>query len=169
MNCPKCGLQTSPDQKFCRSCGASVQIDTQPLVGHVPVPGSVESSAFKVKDEIPLAYRSVLWAFAVTFTGVAIGVIGKMLLHVETVTVIGVLLSLAGMFFVVYPYLVPPRRTKQVIAPSPSPEILFQAEPTRRLPQASDIDNLPSVTEGTTDLLKVPVAIKQSSKHDEVS
>ena len=99
MNCPKCGLQAPPDQKFCRSCGASVQIDTQPLVGHVPVTGWVESSAIKGKDEIPLAYRSVLWAFAVTFTGVAIGVIGKMLLHVETVTVIGSTAFVGGYVF----------------------------------------------------------------------
>jgi len=169
MNCPKCGSTAPPDQKFCRSCGASIRIGTQPTVAPTPIAGEEVSVQFGAKDEISVAYRSVFWAFVVTFIGVAIGVIGKMLLHVEAVTVIGVLLSLAGMFFVAYPYLVPPRRIKRVLAPSPSPEILFQAEPTRRLPQASDIDNLPSVTEGTTDLLKVPVAIKQSSKHDEIS
>ena len=169
MKCPKCGLQAPPDQKYCRSCGASVQIDTQPLLGQTPVAGQEESNPIRAIDEIPLAYRSVFWAFLVTFVGVAIGVIGKMLLHVETVTVVGVLLSLAGMFFVVYPYLIPPRRTKQVTAPSPLPEVLFRAEPTRRLPQANNIDNIPSVTENTTDLLKVPAASTPAGKQDEMS
>ena len=44
------------------------------------------------------------------FIGVAIGVIGKKLVHDDIVTVVGILLALAGMFMTAYPYLAPSRR-----------------------------------------------------------
>jgi hypothetical protein len=87
------------------------------------------------------------------FIGVAIGVIGKMLVHEEVVTVVGVLVSLAGMFLTVYPYLSPSLRRIYVSTASSQPEVPTQSQPGY-LPQESSIEYVPSVTERTTDLLK---------------
>ena len=143
MSCPNCGLETVPDQKFCRSCGTSLQVITQPLA---------ERAASK--DEMPRANSLVLWGFIIMFLGTALGVIGKMLIHVDAVTVVGVLISLAGIFLTVYPYLVPSRQKKS--ASSVKPERLTQPQP--KTLHEGKVDYLPSITERTTDLLKTPEA-----------
>ena len=164
MTCPECGLQTLPEQKFCRSCGASLQMMTQPLAEPAAVSELERRPAIISTDEMQRASRLVLWGFVIMFVGVAIGVIGKKLLHEEAVTVVGVLVSLAGMFLAVYPYLSPPPRPKYDSSPSSQPETLTQSQPTKYLPQESDIEYIPSITERTTDLLKNPAATRTKQK-----
>ena len=169
MNCPKCGLQTSADQKFCRSCGASLQMITQPLAEHAALSAPERTPAIIFKDEKPRANGFMPWGFIIMFIGVAIGVIGKMLMHEEMVTVIGVLVSLVGMFLTVYTSLSPsPRQTYDSLASS-QPEALTQSQPTKYLPQGSNIEYVPSITEKTTDLLKNPAATRPRQKEDEES
>ena len=158
MNCPKCGLQTVSDQKFCRSCGASLQMITQPLAEPATASDLEGTQAFIFKDEKRRATRLVLWGIIIMFIGAAIGVIGKKLVHDEIVTVVGVLVSLAGMFLSVYPYLSPSPPKKYDSIPSSQPEALTQSRPTKYLPQESNIEYTPSITERTTDLLKNPSA-----------
>ena len=164
MNCPKCGLQTLPDQKFCRSCGDKLQMITQPLAEHAAVARAEKTPAIISKTETQRASGLTLWGFIIMFIGVAIGVIGKMLMHEEMVTVVGVLVSLVGMFLTVYPYLSPSRRQKQDYIPSSQPEALTQSQPTRYLPPESNIEYVPSITEKTTDLLKNSAATRPRQK-----
>jgi hypothetical protein len=166
MNCPKCGLQTLPDQKFCRSCGASLQMITQPLAEPATVSDLERRPAIIFKDEPQRANRLTLWGLIIMFIGVAIGVIGKMLMHVEMVTVVGVLVSLVGMFLTVYPYLSPSPRQKYGFIPSSQPEVLTQSEPTKYLPQESNIEYVPSISERTKDLLKNSAATRPKQKED---
>lgn len=166
MNCPKCGLQTLPDQKFCRSCGDSLQMITQPLAEHAAVSHLERTLAITAKGERQQTNRLTLWGFIIMFVGVAIGVTGKMLMHEEMITVVGVLVSLVGMFLTVYPYLSPPPRQKYDSIPSPQPEVLIQSQPTKYLPQESNIEYVPSITERTTDLLKNPAATRPGRKED---
>jgi hypothetical protein len=98
------------------------------------------------------------------FIGVAIGVIGKMLMHEEMVTVVGVLVSVVGMFLTVYPYLLPSPRQKHDSIPSLQPEVLRQSQPTKYLPPESNIEYVPSISERTTDLLKDSAAIRPGQK-----
>lgn len=164
MNCPKCALQTLPEQKFCRSCGASLQITTQPLAG--PVAKSDRETKSRQREN-ERANRYVLWGFIVLLVGVAIGVIGKKLMHQDLVTVIGVLISLVGMFLTVYPYLSPPRRTKRDSSRSEQPEIT-EPHPPKTLPQERDIVYVPSITERTTDLLEDAAAVRRNpERHGE--
>jgi hypothetical protein len=99
------------------------------------------------------ANRLLLWSFIMMFIGVAIGVIGKKLIHDEIVTVVGVLISLAGMFLAVYPFLSPPLLRKHDSSSS-QPEVLTQSQSTTSLPPAGRIEQIPSITERTTNLLK---------------
>jgi hypothetical protein len=164
MNCPKCGLQTLADQKFCRSCGNTLQIITQPLAEHATVSGLGRTPPIIFKDEPQRANRLARWGFMIMFIGVAIGIIGKMLMHEETVTVVGVLVSLVGMFLTVYPYVSPSPRQKYDSTLSSQPEVPTQSQPTRYLPQESNIEYVSSITERTTDLLKNSPATRPRRK-----
>jgi hypothetical protein len=164
MNCPKCGLQILPDQKFCRSCGDSLQMVTRPLAEFDTAsrPGKAPVASFP-RQQLRTD-RLALWGFIIMFMGAAIGVIGKKLMHDEIVTVVGVLISLAGMFLSAYPYLSPSSPEKYDSSASTQPEELTPSQSTKHLPQESDIEYVPSITERTTDLLKTPTATRPKQK-----
>jgi hypothetical protein len=158
MDCPKCGLPGLPDQKFCRSCGASLQVTTQPLAETL-VLADLERKATGISRDGPQRpNRLAPWGFISMFIGVAIAVIGKMLLHEDIVTVVGVLVALLGMFLTAYPYLWPSRRPKYDSSPPLQPDPL-SSQPAKYLSEGN-IDYVPSITERTTNLLKNPAVTK---------
>ena len=155
MTCPKCGFETFADQKFCRSCGARVQMTTQRLAKPQAVTAlGRTSSTTGVKGGDERTNQFVLGGFILMLIGVAIGVVGKKLLHEDIVTVVGVLIALAGIFLEVYPYLAPSRRKEGDSSFASQPDVLTPPQPTEYLPDASRIDYVPSITERTTNLLK---------------
>lgn len=157
MNCPNCGLEPLSDQKFCRKCGATLQPTAQPLVEPAAVTTPERTQAIVGMGVMSLVGMTVRTGFIMMVAGVALGVTGKKMFQMDFVTVIGALLAIAGIFIVAYPYL--PQRRRREIVQTAQPEALTRAEPTKKLPQMSDIDFVPtSVTEGTTDLLKTPTA-----------
>ena len=164
MNCPKCGLQVLPDQKFCRSCGDSLQMITQPLAEHAPVSHLASTPAIILKDQRQRAHGLGLWGLIIMFIGVAIAVVGEMLMHEEMITVVGVLVSLLGMFLTVYPYLSPSPRQKGDSIPASQPEVLTRSQPTRYLPPESSIEYVPSITERTTDLLETAATARPKQR-----
>jgi len=113
------------------------------------------------------AQALALWGFIIMFIGAAIGVIGKKLVHDDIVTVVGILLSLAGMFITVYPYLAPARRQRD--SPPSPPEVLTQSTATKYLSPEGNIEYVSSVTERTTDLLETPAATTSRAKEDDQS
>ena len=153
MSCPKCGLQTLSEQKFCRSCGASLQMATQPLAEPTALSELPRTPGLILTHDNQRTNRLVLWGFIIMLVGVAIGVIGKKLIHEDLVTVVGVLVSLAGMFLTVYPFL-SPSRAKHESSRSTEPEVLTPPRPPRTLQQESNTEYVPSITERTTNLLK---------------
>ena len=154
MTCPKCGFETFADQKFCRSCGARVPMTTQRLAKPQAVTDLGRTSTIATKGGDERANHFVLWGYIVMLIGVAIGVVGKKLLYQDIVTVVGVLISLAGMFLVSYPYLIPSRRKEDDSSFSSQPEVLTSSQQTEYLPDASSTEYVPSITERTTNLLK---------------
>jgi len=167
MTCPKCGLTALADQKFCRSCGASLQMTTQPLAELATISDLEKTSTAGFRGDEQRGNRFVFWGFALMLIGAAIGVVGKKLLHEDIITVVGVLISLLGMFLTAYPYLKPSHRQKDVYAPSSQPKVPASSA-AERLPQATDIDYVPSITERTTDLLKNSAAATPAQKEREV-
>jgi len=120
-------------------------VTTQPLAKPLPVltpePTDQRSNSF------------VLWGFVTLLIGAAIGVVGKKLLHQDIVTVVGVLISLVGMFLTVYPFLSPPRPRKNASRSPSRPEELTSSSPSKYLAEART-EYIPSITERTTDLLQ---------------
>jgi hypothetical protein len=136
-------------------------VTTQPLAEHVLLDDVNRGPA--IDAEKPRADRLPLWGFIVMFVGAAIGVVGKKLIHEDIVTVLGVLVSLAGMFLSVYPYLSPSGRRKHESNSGLQPQVLIDSQPPKMLPQESTIEYVPSITERTTDLLETAARPKQKS------
>ena len=152
MNCPKCGLLAVPEQNFCRSCGESLQMITQRL--QPPLVSQLESQApIYTREKTDRTNILMSWGLIIMFLGVAIGVIGKKLMHDEVVTVIGVLVSLAGMFLSVYPYVMLSPRLKHREEPSSESKLEAQSEPRKSLSQERTTEYVPSIAERTTGLL----------------
>jgi hypothetical protein len=161
MNCPACGLQSLPDQKFCRTCGKSLRAVSRP--DSIQKSEVRENSLLHEQEKARTPYW-MLWGFIITFIGVAIGVVGKKLLHVDLVTTVGILISLAGMFATVYPQLSQPTRRRPRPTPSSDPEPLIQSLPTKELVE-NKIEYIPSVTERTTNLLDTPTSASRPTQN----
>ncbi len=106
------------------------------------------------------------WGFIIMFVGVAVGIIGKKLMHEDIVTVLGALVSIAGIFLTVYPYLSPSSRRKVDSSPSSQPDILSQSQPGKYLPTQSKTEYVPSITERTTTLLENSAVARPKQKED---
>ena len=164
MTCPKCGLQTLADQKFCRSCGTRLPSTTRQLVQPDAVDrGRTSTVASKAGKARGINFE--LWGFIILFIGAAVGVVGKKLLYQDVITAIGVLTALVGMFLSVYPYLLRSRR-KDDSSSFSQPEVLSPSQLRESLPQASSIEFVPSVTERTTNLLKNSAGKTKAQKED---
>jgi hypothetical protein len=142
---------------------------TQSLAELPAISDPERTPAISLEDEAQRRNGFVLWGFVTILIGTAIGVVGKKLLHQDIVSVVGVLISLLGMFLSVYPFLAPPRRKKSDSTPSSQPEVLTPTRPTAYLPQERNIDYVSSITERTTDLLKESAAAKPGQKENDES
>jgi hypothetical protein len=164
MNCPGCGLQIIAEQKFCRSCGANLQLTTQPLTD-VEV-SSRNTPTVNSEREKNSPNTLVLRGFILMFIGVALGVIGEKLVHADSVTVIGILLSLLGMFLTAYPYFLPASSKKYGSGSSSEPKGPRASAVPKSLPHDRETEYVPSVTERTTDLLQSSKSTIAKRKED---
>ena len=162
MTCVKCGALAPANQKFCRSCGASLELTTQPLspAGSLSETKTASNPRYEGGRQSGNGY--LLVGMILLFLGVAIGVIGKKLLYQDVVTVVGVLISLLGMFLTVFPYLAPPRR-KVLAEVEPRPESFARTAHPKYLPDQDRAEYIPSITERTTNLLSTPTDTRSAS------
>jgi predicted nucleic acid-binding Zn ribbon protein len=136
MNCPNCRTQILIDQQFCRSCGAELTADR-------PRTNS----------------QWMLGGLILAFAGIMVALLGRMLLHEEIVTLIGVMLSISGMFLIAAnQFIRRPKQTRRVTATPVEHGSLPAVSTNKLLPFGND-DYIPaSVTENTTNLLMEPVS-----------
>jgi hypothetical protein len=164
MSCPDCGLEPLPDQRFCRACGSDLKVITKPLTESPAVFDLPNASALDSQPEDSRRYGLVQLAFAIMFIGLACSVGGKMLIHNDIITGVGVMIFVAGMFLTAMASILPPRRRKPGPNLSKQPEALTHARQVARLAQGRATEYVSSITEGTTDLLETPVANKARQK-----
>ncbi len=153
MYCPNCGLATSTEQKFCRSCGLSLEKAALSLVEQLPaveLNTHVRERQRRVERLLYMLGGSAAVIFVVSLFWTVINeiIIGKG--HV-----LGGLIFLALILgFIVFALLMLYRDSLlKASSKRPTQPTLPQGENTARLLPESHIEPIPSVTERTTELL----------------
>ncbi len=155
MYCPNCGKTNSTEQKFCRSCGLSLDKIAQSVVEQLPAKEHSERLQNRQR-QVELWLTIILGGTFSIFVGAIIWmsiykiIIGKGEI-LGGLIFIGVLLGLIVSFLlVIYRESLREAQTKRN-----SQATLPEAEITDRALPESRLETLPSVTERTTELLTV--------------
>ena len=140
MNCPNCGSDLNSDHRFCRFCGESLSADFRR-----PIP-------------------PVFWGLVIAFGGIMIAMGGK-IIDLRWMLFAGVFLAITGMFFIPASSILrrSRRRKRKVTIPARTPPIQA-VETTNKLHPMPSIDHFSSVTESTTELLKMPAEFSTSDE-----
>jgi hypothetical protein len=138
------------------------------LAEHLAEFGTGQSKTESAKDLRHLAMRRVIWGVAALVAGIAVSIIGKMIIHNEEVSGAGALLSVIGMFLTAYFSLSDLNKPASAKHRLPPEAKLPGAKTTAQLPPERLADVTPSIIERTTDLLEgaasQPVERKRSNE-----
>lgn len=157
MYCPNCGFKSSPDQKFCRSCGLSLEKSAQSLAEQLPT--RLDESLEERKNRLERLGVGALSVFG-------LGVLGFILYNVFYKLMITQGKIMAGLGLLAFVVIIgcgllsvilfaKAKEVEEARAkrPLPQPAELEQSEATKRLLPDADLNPLQSVTEHTTELL----------------
>ena len=154
MFCPHCGKVNSREQKFCRSCGLSLEKVAQSLAEQLPAPElnkHLQDRQRRIERWLSILLGSmftifvvaVLWALVYKIIIIKGDVLeGLMFLALFVAAV-------AALLLVVYRESLLEASTKRQLSQTTLP----LTEHTAKLLPESDLEPIPSVTEGTTELL----------------
>lgn len=112
MHCPNCGIQTSIDQKFCRTCGMSLTAVAEAMVAHQAAAGSdtplVENDK-RENDKRALRRMGFGMFLAIVIMFIGAGVLGvnKRMFHSDLVWLLGLIMVLAGTIGAAYAVISP--------------------------------------------------------------
>ena len=157
MFCPNCGNKNSTDQKFCRSCGLSLEKTAHSLIEQLPT--KLDESLQARKERLEWWGVAALSAFGAGVLGLMLyGIIYKIMIVQgriwEGIGFLGfIILAACGLLSVILfakANEVKEASNKQRLQ---QPEELPSGETTGKLLPESHFEPLPSVTEGTTELL----------------
>ena len=153
MHCPNCSKQISPDQKFCRFCGRSLEAVSKSSSEHPTVPNS-DKPMTKVTNRMPARRmnRALLWGLIVIGSGVTILANAQ---DYELVNWLGILVFLAGIGLAIYGAFSSDKAKALASIQSPQTKALNQPETVSQLPPKDFSEPVPSVTERTTELLEI--------------
>jgi hypothetical protein len=154
MYCPNCGKTNSAEQKFCRSCGLSLEKAVQSLAEQLPgleLDKNLRERQLKVDRLITIVVGS---AISIVLVGVLWGIIYGIIIVNGQVTVgLFMLAFIVGM--ILFALLSMYRESLRKAAGKrqlPEPAPAFVAD-TGELLSESHVAPIPSVTERTTELL----------------
>lgn len=156
MFCPNCGSKNSTQQKFCRSCGLSLEKTAQSLVEQIPA--KIDQSLERRKEKLERFGVIALSGVGVVGVGALSYMIifnmmlaqGKILGGLAFLTII--ICGLLAAFFFNYANFLKEKDVKNRLQP---PEEMREYETPAKLLNDSYLEPIPSVTEGTTELLYV--------------
>jgi hypothetical protein len=153
MYCPNCGKTNSGEQRFCRSCGLSLEKVVQSLVEQLP--------AADIDRNLRERQRKVdLWAKILATGGISLFVLAVLWgIIYEIIIVKGdvaeglvFLVFIVGIIAFALLMLYQKSLVKASKRPSPEPASSPPADTAKLLPEPS-FEPIPSVTERTTELL----------------
>jgi uncharacterized membrane protein YvbJ len=156
MFCPNCGSKNSTQQKFCRSCGLSLEKIAQSVVEQLPA--KFNQSLENRKEKLERLGVIALSGFGVAGGGVLFYLIifkmmlaeGKILAGFALLTII--LCGLLAVFFFNYANSLSEKAIKNRLQ---QPEELPEYETPAKLLNDTYLEPTPSVTERTTELLYI--------------
>lgn len=147
MYCPNCGKDNSNGQRYCRSCGLSLQAISQTLADELSASESDDASIEIIKPEQKRWQNPLMYGFLMLSLGIVIVIFGKTLLGEQLVADIGTILAFLGIGLLGF------KGVSLMLTQSDSPsqtKALPGRETTNKLSSASQLGELPSVTEYTT-------------------
>ena len=159
MHCPDCGAKTSPEHRFCRSCGLSLEPFARLLAEHLPAETEGGAEAGELARLMARQRKVERWlgiALSVFIGSIVLGIlygivakviIGKGQLLAGLVFLTVILLGLASVALVAYRETLKEKMEKRRPA-----ELQGEGAATRSLPDAR-FEPAASVTDRTTDLL----------------
>lgn len=160
MYCPNCGKEHTDQQKFCRSCGLSLQLISQALVNELSATRSDESSLELMKPEQKRWQNPLLYGFLLLMLGLIIIIFGKKMLGEQLVADIGTLIAVLGVGLIGFKGVLLIRSQPKSL---PTPNALPKGEPITEPPPALHAGEPPSVTEHTTRTLE-PIYSKHKTE-----
>ena len=154
MFCPDCGKVNSAEQKFCRSCGLSLEKVAQSLAEQLPATESnkrLQDRQRRIERWLSILLGSMLTIFVVA---VLWAVVYKIIIIKGDVFEGLIFLALfvaavTALLLVVYRESLREASTKRQLSQTTLP----LTEHTAKLLPESDLEPIPNVTEGTTELL----------------
>ena len=157
MFCPNCGSKNSTQQKFCRSCGLSLEKSAQSLVQQIPA--KIDQSLARRKEKLERFGFIALIGVGVVGVGAMSYMIisdmmlaqGKILGGLALLTII--ICGLSAAFFFNYANSLKETAVKNRL--QPPEEEMRESETPAKLLNDSYLEPIPSVTERTTELLYV--------------
>lgn len=155
MYCPNCGKDNSNEQRFCRSCGLSLQAISHSLANITAVSESDGVSA-EVGREHNKLQNALMYGFLMLTLGIIIVIFGKTLLGEQLVADIGTVMAFLGIGLLGF-------KGVSLMLSQPQSKALSEAEATNKLPPATQFGVMPSVTEHTTRHLE-PIYREQKAK-----
>ena len=161
MQCVSCGKETSVDQNFCRFCGTSLK-----TTAGVPLPnyGISESDMPLAKVTTRIARRRMnrllLWGLIVIGLGITLLANAQ---DYQWLNWLGIAVFLAGSALAIYGVFSPSKALVSSETSQAPP--LNQSKANLSLPSKDTFDQVPSVTERTTELLERKQPHSQGRSH----
>ena len=158
MFCPNCGKETSAEQKFCRACGLGLEKIAHSVAEQLPA--QMDDNLLAQKQRYERWGMTALSVFGLGVLSLIIyGIVYRMMIVkgevTEGLTLLGLLVLVGSGMLAVYLFAKANEAAAATKRRLPEAEEGKNADPTGRLLPEVLIEPLPSVTEGTTDLLPV--------------
>jgi hypothetical protein len=167
MHCPNCGKQTSIDQKFCRSCGMSLETISKAIIAHQSISDSDNPSVRDDSNALRRLGLQLFWGIIVLFMGAVILGVNKKMVEADWLRLVGLATVMAGMILAMYAVLSPLWKQSSKSIPvseaKSTMELENRAQTLPELPTAP-----PSITEQTTSILESEVAKMLEDKRSKV-
>jgi hypothetical protein len=164
MYCPKCGTNTTIEQKFCRSCGINLSPVSEMLAGGElePAPGSLPDSLINAPLTPATFYRSkmfrigFLWTWVGLLLVILLGAGGDALMHISQslgvvsndLAGLAVVPLLLGAGLIAYSYFL--AKAQSATTPPSAKQAFPRVKDTIGLPERGTAESVSSVTEQTT-------------------
>jgi hypothetical protein len=157
MFCPNCGKVTALEQKFCRTCGLSLEKTAQSLLEQRP--GEITSSSRR-KEKLERMATAALSVFGLGVLAMILyAVVYKVILVqgrvFEGLAILAFLAIVASGLIAVYLFAEANEAGPKVRPEVGKPIELAKSESTSKLLSEGSLEPVSSVTERTTDLLGV--------------